>query len=86
MRKRKDNLILSKEHTQHVVMPQMSKKTEPTRTTNRTKDMENSIAETEVETTMSILKESMMIKKLGATQKDPDFPAECVQKPLTQIY
>ena len=30
-------------------------------------------------------KESARIKKLRATQKDPDFPAECVQKPLTQI-
>ena len=63
----------------------MSRKIEPTRTVNRTKDMGNSIAEPEVEITISILKEGSMIKKLGATQKDPDFPAECVQKPLTQI-
>ena len=67
-------------------MPQMLRKLEPTRTINRAKDMGNSIAETEVEVTRSSQKVSLMIKKLRATQKDPDFPAECVQKPLTQIY
>ena len=66
-------------------MPQMSRKIEPTRTTNRTKDMENSIAETEVEVTRCSQKGSTMIKISRATQKDPDFPTECVQKPLTQI-
>ena len=45
--------------------------------------MGNSIAETEVEVTRSSLKESGMIKMLGATQKDLDFPVECAQKPLT---
>ena len=38
-------------------MPQMSRKIEPTRTINRTKDMGNSIAETEVEITRRSLKE-----------------------------
>ena len=66
-------------------MPQMSRKMKPTRTTNRTEDMENSIEETEVEVIRSSQKESTRIKKLRATQKDPDFPAECVWRPLTQI-
>ena len=66
-------------------MPQMSKKMKPTRTTNGTEDMENSIKETEVEVIRSNRKETARIKKLRATQKGPDFPAECVQRPLTQI-
>ena len=59
-------------------MPQMSRKIEPKRTANRTEDMENSIAKTEVEIIRSSLRESAMIKKLVATQKVPDFPAEGV--------
>ena len=64
----------------------MSRKIEPTRTINRAKDMGDSITETEMEVTRSSLKESVMIKRLGATQRDLDFPAECAQRPLTQTY
>ena len=66
-------------------MPQMSRKMKPTRTTNGTEDMGNSLEETEVEVIRSSQKESVRIKKLRATPKDPYFPAECVQRPLTQI-
>ena len=66
-------------------MPQMSRKIKPTRTTNGTEDMENSIKETEVEVIRSSQKESVRIKKLRATPKDPDFPTECVRRPHNQF-
>ena len=50
-------------------MPQLLRKIEPTRTINRAKDMGDSITETEVEVTKSSLKDSVMIKKFGATCK-----------------
>ena len=67
-------------------MPQMLRKIKPARTIHRRKEMGDSITKTEVEVTRSSLKGSAMIKRLGATQRDLDFPAECAQRPLTQTY
>ena len=85
---RKDEIttIPSQDHTQRIVMQQMLRKIKQIRTTRRTEEMEDSIAETEMEVARSNLKESAMIKRLEVTQRDLDFPAECAQRPLTQTY
>ena len=56
LREEKITAIPSQDHTQCVVMPQMLRKIKPARTIHRTKEMGDSITETEVEVTKSSLK------------------------------
>ena len=85
-RKEEITTIPNHDHTQYAVMQQMLRKIKQIRTTHRTEEMEDSIAETEMEVARNNLKESAMTKRLEVTQRDLDFPAECVQKPLIQTY
>ena len=48
--------------------------------------MNDSITKTEMEAARSSLKENAMIKILEVTIRGPDFPAECAQRLLIQIY
>ena len=56
------------------------------RTRRRTKELEDSIAETETDSTGNTLKGIPMIEVLGMTRRDLDSPAEYAQEPLTQTY
>ena len=86
LREEEITTIPCQDHKQCVVMQQMLRKIKQIRTTHRTEEMEDSITETEMEVARNNLKESVMTKGLEVTQRDLDFPAECVQKPLIQTY
>ena len=86
LRDEETTTIPSYNRTQYAVMQQMLRKTKQIRTTRRTKEMEDSTAETETEVAGSNLEEITMIEKLEVTQRNLDSPAEYAQKPLTQTY
>ena len=86
LREEEITTIPSQGHIQRAVMQPMLRKIKQIRTTSRTKEMKDSITETEMEVARSNLKESAMTKRLEVTQRDLNFPAECAQKPLIQTY
>ena len=76
----------SQDHIQYAVIQPMSRKTKQTRATGKTREMKYSITKTEMETARSNVKVNTMIKILEVTIRGPDFPAECAQRLLIQIY
>ena len=86
LREEEITTIPNHDRTQRAVMQQILRKIKQIRTTHRTEEMEDSIAETEMEVARSNLRESAMIKNLEATLRDLDFPAECAQRLLIQTY
>ena len=77
LREEEITAIPSQDHTQHIVMQQMLRKIKQIRTTHRTEEMEDSIAETEIKVARSNLEEIAITKKLEVAQRNLDVPAEC---------
>ena len=67
-------------------MQQILWKTKQIRTRCRTEELEDSIAETEMESAGNNLEETAVIEVLEMTRRNLDSPAEYAQKPLTQTY
>ena len=78
--------IPNHDHTQYAVMQQTLRKIKQIRKTRRTREMEDSTAETEMEVAGRNLEEIAMTKKLEVTRGNLNSPVKCVQKPLTQTY
>ena len=67
-------------------MQQMLRKTQQIKTKRRTEELEDSTAETEIESTRNNLEGITKIEVLEMTRGDLDSPAEYAQKPHTQAY
>ena len=72
--------------TLHTIMQQILWKTKQIRTRCRTEELEDSIAETDMESAGNNLEGIAMIEVLEMTRGDLDSPAEYAQKLLTQTY